>query len=1288
MSNDVRIRLALEGARGVVNGMNGVASSAEKLGGSMLTIGRAIAGLGAAMLAKEFVQVADAMALLEARLRTATGSAQAFAQAQTDIYKIAQANNIGLQETATLYTRLSDPVLKLGGTAREVSGIVDAFATSLRVGGASASEASAATLQFAQAMASGRLNGDEFRSIAEASPRFMRALADGIGVGAGELRKMSEEGKLTADVVGNALMSSLGQLKQEAQSMPDTVGGALKRFSNDVQLAVSDLNKIGGAGVTLGLAAMVEEVRKLIPAVRDELAGAFRATSEWVEKNREGLLDVWETTKSAVADFWEIAKAAGAVVGFVGQWAVQSGVLKGAFETIRLIFAGVQDGAEIIAATLATVGSRLLGVVGLFSAAAKGMAADAAAAAQVTFDKFGNGQSAVATLNTEMAATAARAAQAKAALAGAGVGAGELAREMRALAAHSDASAGPLLKLKGAAAELTAEQKKSADAAKKMIASGASLAADLLAQTGGLSPDFAEKWSKLMAAQKAGAITMGVLEKAQAALLSQQPAMVAQAKAEADALKDRTKAAEDGTKSHADLIAELDKSAATIGEQVQRLQDEEAAAALAAAQNITLAEAIARVEIARLREKQVAMMGNEDAVAAIEREIAARQQLAGALGRKESREAGDALRKRETEEWVKTWEQVGQGFVDNLMTGGKSAGQYIKDLFRTMVLRPMLRPVMGAMAGSLGLPGMASASGGGGGAGGLGSMMSSLSVLAGLGGAFKAGSALAMSGAGGTGLALEGAGAMLGSGSYAAGLAQGAGALAPWAAGAAAGVYGGRAISNGYAIGGGSGNGMVNLGTIAGAVLGGPIGAAIGGAIGGLVNRTFGRKTTEQGIQGTLGGSAGFQGSGYEFQKGGWFRSDRTVTSALDAGTTSAFSEAVGTMRTTTRDYAEALGLSAGSVDTFTQSIKLNLKGLSEAEQTKAIEGALSNFANGLATSLGAGLDRVALRGEAASDTLARLGGALTTVNGTLGLLGQAALAASVDGGAAADALLNAFGGASNFDSLTSGYFASFYSEAERTATQTGQMAKALGNLGLEMPATNAAFRALVEQQDLNTDAGRRSYAALMGLSGAFAELYPLTDKVSAAVEQVATAMETAGATVSDEIKRIRGLTATGGGKARTFAEAQSQFAITTAQARAGDAAAMAALPDASRALMDLADTAGSDRVALVALQSSVADSLQSTLDAAQPQQDAAPAATATADAAVALPTQPAGSSATAAQTSAQATADLLAELRALRVEVAALRVEQEATATNTDRMQRLLTRIAPNDALQTRILA
>lgn len=131
-------------------------------------------------------------------------------------------------------------------------------------------------------------------------------------------------------------------------------------------------------------------------------------------------------------------------------------------------------------------------------------------------------------------------------------------------------------------------------------------------------------------------------------------------------------------------------------------------------------------------------------------------------------------------------------------------------------------------------------------------------------------------------------------------------------------------ISNGY------GSKTVSaIGGIASAFLG-----PIAGVVAGLVNRLFGRKLKDTGIQGTFDSKTGFQGESYKFYKGGLLRSDKTVTSALDTKTTSDFTLQFQQIKQSVSGLVSALGLTAPALETFTKDIKLSFQGLTD-EQIK-----------------------------------------------------------------------------------------------------------------------------------------------------------------------------------------------------------------------------------------------------------------------------------------------------------------------------------------------------------------
>jgi tape measure domain-containing protein len=146
---------------------------------------------------------------MAARLKLATAGQREFSVAQKELFAIAQRIGVPLQETATLYGKLQKAVRGLGLEQQDALALTESISQALQISGASTAEAQAALLQFGQALAAGVLRGEEFNSVVENSPRLAQALADGLNVPIGRLRKLAEEGRLTADVVVQALMSSV-----------------------------------------------------------------------------------------------------------------------------------------------------------------------------------------------------------------------------------------------------------------------------------------------------------------------------------------------------------------------------------------------------------------------------------------------------------------------------------------------------------------------------------------------------------------------------------------------------------------------------------------------------------------------------------------------------------------------------------------------------------------------------------------------------------------------------------------------------------------------------------------------------------------------------------------------------------------------------------------------------------------------------------------------------------------------------------------------------------------------
>jgi tape measure domain-containing protein len=226
-----------------------------------------ILGGQTAQMLGDVAATADAFANLQARVRLVTGEGQAFADAWDGVSQVALRTNSSLEGTATLFTRVAQAGKELGLSQQQSLEITESINRAVQLSGSSAQASDAAITQLVQGLQSGVLRGEEFNSVMEQAPRLAQALAAGLGVTTGELRKMAGEGRLTTEVVIGALKSQRATLEKEFGSLPATIGRSLENLSTKWTLFVGQLNSSTGAtgAVAQGINALADNL--------DELAG-------------------------------------------------------------------------------------------------------------------------------------------------------------------------------------------------------------------------------------------------------------------------------------------------------------------------------------------------------------------------------------------------------------------------------------------------------------------------------------------------------------------------------------------------------------------------------------------------------------------------------------------------------------------------------------------------------------------------------------------------------------------------------------------------------------------------------------------------------------------------------------------------------------------------------------------------------------------------------------------------------------------------------------------------------
>lgn len=237
--------------------LNGIGSAASKL----RTV---FAGIGIVGLVQQTTRAAASFNDLQTRLKLLSSQYKEYNRAQEFALKSAakfgQSNREALAGFTDIYARLKP----LGVSLKDIETTYSGFNTVAKLSGVSAEGASAAFTQLAQALGSGRLQGDEFRSIGEQIPGLLAAVSLETGIATKDLKKFASDGKLTSDIIINALrrIETEGSGKIAALVQASDV----QKFKN-LQNAVDALSIAVGNQLLPILTPLIVDVTNLINAV-------------------------------------------------------------------------------------------------------------------------------------------------------------------------------------------------------------------------------------------------------------------------------------------------------------------------------------------------------------------------------------------------------------------------------------------------------------------------------------------------------------------------------------------------------------------------------------------------------------------------------------------------------------------------------------------------------------------------------------------------------------------------------------------------------------------------------------------------------------------------------------------------------------------------------------------------------------------------------------------------------------------------------------------------------------
>ena len=266
-------------------------SGAAQLGKRMRTVGTAVKAASVAFAAYKAIQVGISRVESERRLKLLARGYGEVAELQAAAGAAARKFNLSQTEANEGIGNAFARLRPLGVTLEDITSTFGGFRTAAVLGGATAQEAAASFTQLSQALGSGALRGDEFRSVSEQAPLVLQAISDETGIATGKLEEYAAEGLITSDIV----IKALKRIETEGvDKLAEALGGpaaAIKNFQNaaqDVAAAATETIIPQMSTAFADLAQIIRDLEGPIKFIGGLIGGLFEGIATVTTRLRRG----------------------------------------------------------------------------------------------------------------------------------------------------------------------------------------------------------------------------------------------------------------------------------------------------------------------------------------------------------------------------------------------------------------------------------------------------------------------------------------------------------------------------------------------------------------------------------------------------------------------------------------------------------------------------------------------------------------------------------------------------------------------------------------------------------------------------------------------------------------------------------------------------------------------------------------------------------------------------------------------------------------------------------------
>lgn len=299
MAQAPKVQLVIDGKDNTKNAFGAVSKSLTALESKTASLSRSMAGLLAGAVSigtlKTIASINSEWVDMSSRLRRVTADEAEFMAVTERLGEVAESTWTGLNETVESFLGMQGPLQDLGYTINEQVNFVSALNNALVISGAKAEVAASLQDSLTKAMAAGKLSGDNLNNVIQRGGYVADLLAERLGVATSELGRLGKEGKITSQVIYEALAPRFEEIAAIADKMPATVADAMGRVGEAVKDAFRDdelMEPLTDALVELAATLKDPEIKEGIA----KFGAAMARLGQWSAIGATGLVELVENT--------------------------------------------------------------------------------------------------------------------------------------------------------------------------------------------------------------------------------------------------------------------------------------------------------------------------------------------------------------------------------------------------------------------------------------------------------------------------------------------------------------------------------------------------------------------------------------------------------------------------------------------------------------------------------------------------------------------------------------------------------------------------------------------------------------------------------------------------------------------------------------------------------------------------------------------------------------------------------------------------------------------------------